>query len=214
MNRFIVAFILAHVGVLYAFPCCEAQSLELARQASAPKFEMKFTDNPARKGFSIKVQTDSTYKGTFPEDHFVLSIHRPPDMPKSVLDYRFASSYMDYQIKTVDLTGDGIEEIIMITGFGRGTMVRKETLKVFQWNQTHLSKLLSVPFSDPCWTYKLEIIPKEQNKLAHIALRLDHTISDGAFCDSSMILRHSYLEYNWNQSKRRIPLCKASPETK
>jgi hypothetical protein len=214
MYRFILALNLVPLGVPYDFLCCEAPYLGLAPQAPSPVFEIKFMDNPARKGFSIKVQTDSTYKGAFPEDHFVLSIHRPPDRPKSVLDQRFVSSYMDYQAKAVDLTGDGVEEIIMITGTGRGTMVRRETLRGLQWNQAHLSTLLSVPFSDPCWNYKLEIVPKVQNKLAHVALRLDATTTVGAFCDSSMIPRHSYLEYKWNRTKRRMILCKSSHETK
>jgi len=54
------------------------------------------------------------------------------ERPSVNVQHDFVSTYDRYRVDVIDLTGDGIEEIVLVSGFGRGTSVRKEYLEVFR----------------------------------------------------------------------------------
>jgi hypothetical protein len=174
-------------------------------------FEMNLPDNPSRKGFVVRVDRDRQYQGPFPEDHLVLSVHPPRTELKPVVEYGFASSYT-FDLKMMDVTGDGVEEIVLITGSGRGTSVRKETLAVLQWRASNISTLLSVPLSGFCglnreWRYRLTFPQNQQNEPMHIALSLELPNDMDLVCDLEMLPSFSVIEYQWSiHDKRMIPI--------
>src|SRR3990172_5111907 len=52
-------------------------------------------------------------------DHYLAEFEFPES--KTVVRYPFESSYGEYRLDVIDLTGDLAEEVVLITGHGRGT---------------------------------------------------------------------------------------------
>ena len=113
----------------------------------------------ARRGFIIDISEDSCEEGYFCEDNLILDIFATESSPDPLSELRFSSSYGYFDLSLVDLTGDNIEEFVLVAGEGRGTNARSQTLTVWQRRRKKFSSLLSVPVSGPCgvscdWEYE------------------------------------------------------------
>lgn len=175
-------------------------------------FELIAPDTPQRKGFVIRAIQDPQYEGSFPEDHFLLEIFPSGTAQKPQIIHRFLSSYMEFDLRLVDLTGDGVEEVILISGEGRGTEVRKETLTVFQLQKVKLIPLLQTPFSGfygiNHWESVLSFPKNNRTGQTHLALTLNYDLSEmGVLDDPDLIPKEQYREYKWDSSMRRMVIC-------
>lgn len=93
---------------------------------------------------------------SFAEDWLGVSLLRPDGSVYAELP--FHSSYGLFSLERVDINGDQNEELLLITGKGRGTGVRKETLRVYQVSEGEITELRKTPYSgfagpDAHWTY-------------------------------------------------------------
>jgi hypothetical protein len=175
-------------------------------------FELSFAETPQRKSFIVRVDHDSNYHGAFPEDQFVLQIYSPSATTKPILIHRFTSSYMEFDLKAEDLTGDGIEELILIQGVGRGSNVRSEKLIVFQWKGSNLIQILSMPFSGFCgvnhWTYSLTFPKEKKNGKSHLEVNMSKVPLVGGLCSADQLPKYSYQEYCWSDKKKLMSPCR------
>ena len=176
-----------------------------ARPPEKP-FELSFAETAKRKSFIVRIDHDSNYHGAFPEDQFVLQIFSPATKTRPLISYQFTSSYMEFDLKAEDLTGDGIEELILIQGFGRGSNVRSEKLNVFRWNGGILQSILRVPFSGFCgvnaWTYSLNFPKEKQNGKTHLVIKLSQIPEAGGLCGSDLLPKYAYKEFCWDENKK------------
>lgn len=86
----------------------------------------------ARAAFTIDIAEDAAVdrKASAPRDFLILRIRSADD--RIVAERKFESSYGIFRLDLVDLTGDGVEEFVLITGDGQGTDVRAEAVEVNQ----------------------------------------------------------------------------------
>jgi hypothetical protein len=111
----------------------------------------------------------------FPEDWLVLKILTANGDVAAV--QRFHSSYGLFRVDLVDLTGDGVEEVVLRTGEGHGTSARSERLSVYVIEARGLRRVLQVPVSDywgsgARWSYETEYVGVEGDRLTHLRLVL------------------------------------------
>ncbi len=114
-------------------------------------------------------------------DEFLLTV--TTDGGQKVLEAPFFSSYGDFQIDLVDLTGDGCEEYVFVVGDGRGTSARREHLIVKQERNSQLVEILSIVRSDyfgsgVTWWYDCEYIDLNRDGITDVRLTLDHSPTD------------------------------------
>jgi hypothetical protein len=204
----IVFFILIFnaLGTLLQAQQSHPQYLGFPPRSPEKQFELSFAETLKRKSFIVRVVHDPNYHGAFPEDQFVLLIYSPSTKTTPILSHRFNSSYMEFDLKAEDLTGDGIEELILLQGIGRGSNVRSEKLTVFQWNESNLHQILSVPFSGFCgvnpWAYSLTFPKEKQDEKSHLAIKLSEIPVVGGLCSSDQLPKYAYKEYCWSETKK------------
>jgi len=104
---------------------------------------IEFPATNKHDGFVIDIWKNGAYsEDAFPEDYFVLHMYSLDKEGRRNVDLGsidFSSSYGEFKLQLFDLTGDGIEEFILIRGEGRGTSARKEYLEITSvptFNQT------------------------------------------------------------------------------
>lgn len=141
-------------------------SQEPARNAAAVypvsilwRSRVLYPETPHRKGFIVDVDEDTHVKRDFPEDHFVLQILSAQSSREPIARITFDSTYGEFNLALVDVTGDGTEEFFLITGEGRGTNARFETLTVLKRDGASLHPILKTRVSAPCgvdcrWQYE------------------------------------------------------------
>lgn len=136
-----------------------------------------------RSPWRIAITEDETYpEGAFPEDYFVLRSYRDPQHSTPDIEFPFESTYGSFDLELMDLTGDHVEEIVLITGQGRGTSVRSELLRVLAVRGSELKQLLEVPvsgyFGSGCkWWYRHDYVfqtRKHRSLEYSLLLRLEH----------------------------------------
>lgn len=165
---------------------------------------------PSRPSWRITITEDRTFpEGAWPEDYFVLRIYRLATSATADIEFPFESTYGYFELNLVDLTDDRIEELVLITGRGRGTSVRGELLRVFGIRAKQLKPLLEVPvsgyFGSGCRWWYLHDFPFEHRKNRpdrerELLLRLDHDAPADCvpFGDPSLIPSTSMVAYAYD----------------
>jgi len=100
--------------------------------------------------------------------------------PGGSATYPFQTSYGIFHLDVVDLTSDGTPEIVLVTGDGRGTSVRSETLRVLAIDGDKIEVIKDVPYSNwfgsgARWWYEHEYVDVDDDGLMEIELTLHHT---------------------------------------
>jgi hypothetical protein len=144
-------------------------------------------------------------------DCFELTL-APEGHPRSSLrkvTLPFSSSYGRFRVILVDLTGDRVEEVLLVSGDGRGTSATRETLVAYQWRGAALHPILTTPISDyfgpgELWWYEFgfEINPRTGRPCVILDLKQDPP--DPAFSDLTspeLIPSESHLEFSWNPKR-------------
>jgi hypothetical protein len=113
-------------------------------------------------------------EASFPEDHLLLTIDLADG--QEVLRHAFESSYGGFELVFHDLTGDGLEELLLVAGEGRGTSVRTESLSILALQEDGVSSILEQRLSDyyalGCkWEYRL--VPTQRDGRHGLELTLD-----------------------------------------
>ncbi|MFH1500291.1 MAG: hypothetical protein ABII82_20995 [Verrucomicrobiota bacterium] len=80
----------------------------------------------------------------------------------------------------IDLDGDGEVEYVLVSGMGKGTSVRSESLQVLCLGKGVLHERLFTPYSGyfgsgAWWGYKHRFVTSPASQSAEIHLRLTHT---------------------------------------
>jgi hypothetical protein len=165
---------------------------------------------PSRPSWRITITEDRTFpEGAWPEDYFVLRIYRVATNATADIEFPFESTYGYFELDLVDLTNDRIEELVLITGRGRGTSVRGELLRVFAIRAKQLKPLLEVPvsgyFGSGCRWWYLHEYPFEHRKdrpalERGLLLRLDHDAAADCvpFGSPSLIPSTNVMEYGYD----------------
>ena len=125
---------------------------------------------------------------SWPEDHLILNVDFAGQQQDAAL--RFQSSYGTFQIELVDLDGDGLEEIILVKGDGRGTSVRCESLNIYRLKGEIIAPIASVPLSGYAgsghpWNFSYRYDDTDANGTTDIILELD--AMDHAANDTTLI---------------------------
>ena len=134
---------------------------------------------------------------------------------------KFHSSYEVFQIDAIDLTGDGSDEFVFLTGFGRGTSVRKETLAVYRREGAALAPILEVPLSayfdsGRRWWYKPEYLDLDGNGTTDLRLVLTHDAPTVHWKGwrkhmEKTIPRAAIKEYRWDPTSKKMLLHRQVP---
>jgi len=111
------------------------------------------------------------------QDEFILSLKSV--QPKINIKYHFRSAYQRYRMDFIDLTGDGMEEIVLVSGVGRGTSVTKEYLTVLQIEKKGLKPLGKTPLSGyfaegSRWWYEIAYVQSSTSACPEVQLSLTH----------------------------------------
>lgn len=175
--------------------------------------KVQYPETAMRPSFILEISNDKKIEDAWPEDHFILRISDPLNN-KTITETHFISSYGYFNLQVLDITGDGVEEFILIQGNGRGTSARSETILVFQHSGQTLKKILTEPISDyfgPAhqWRYKLKIVTIDSDNIV-LRLMLDSLPVDKecALCEPSLIPEEKIKEFVFDKDTRtmvRIP---------
>ena len=170
-----------------------------------------------RSPWRIAITEDKTYpEGAFPEDYFVLRSYSDPQRSTPDIEFPFESTYGSFELELMDLTGDHVEEIVLITGQGRGTSVRGELLRVFGVRGSQLKQLLEVPvsgyFGSGCtWWYRHDYVVQTRKRRSleySLLLRLEHDSAADCVPASlsfpSLIPEAQILEYAYDAGRDQM----------
>ncbi len=134
---------------------------------------------------------------------------------------KFQSSYGEFRIHVIDLTGDGPEEFALVTGFGRGTSVRRETLTVYRREGATLTAILEAPVSAHFdagrrWWYKPEYLDLDGNGTTDLRLVLTHDAPTVHWKGwrkhmEKTIPRTAMKEYCWDPTSKKMLLHRQVP---
>ena len=116
--------------------------------------------------------------GDYFGDDYTLSVYS--DDGQISAEHPFQTSYGIFRVEVVDLDHDGIPEIILIEGSGRGTSVRSERLRVLALRGRAVRILETVPYSGyfgsgARWWYEHAYLDTDRDGRLEIRLMLHHT---------------------------------------
>jgi hypothetical protein len=167
--------------------------------------KVQFPETDKRPSFILEVYNDRKIEDAWPEDHFILRLSDPLNN-KTITETHFSSSYGYFNLKIFDITGEGIEDFILIQGNGRGTSARSESILVFQHSGQTLKKILDEPISDYYglgyqWKYKLKILTIDSDKVV-LRLILDSIPVDKEcdLCEPSLIPEEKIREFVFDKN--------------
>ena len=140
---------------------------------------LTYPDTSKRPGFILDISRDAVKSETyFPDDFLVLRVLSREWVSKVLGEMKFSSSYGRFELCLVDLTGDGTEEFVLVTGEGHGSGVRNETLAVWQRVGRTFRSLLQVPLSGHFgmdqWWYRREFKDINGDGILDLRLVLEH----------------------------------------
>lgn len=127
----------------------------------------------------------------------------------SIAELRFDSSYGSFDAGFVDLTGDAVEELLLISGKGHGTGVRSELLTIYQLKKTRLEKIIEIPVSNyfgpgVLWWYRISLIDDNHNKARYFTLELEHSSYKDKIASPELIPKINKIEYKWSSSENKF----------
>lgn len=132
-----------------------------------------------RAGFTMTVDYDLHGACGLSHECIVLSLKPHGHGGLKPLRTSLTSSYGLFRIFLADLTGDGVEEIVTITGEGSGTSARVEYLVVNQWAGSTLRQLLRTEVSEffgpmEKWWYEPRFARDVDTQRIRLSLQLRH----------------------------------------
>lgn len=141
------------------------------------------------------------------------------DDGKVSVSRKFVSTYGKFHIDLIDLTGDGQEEVVFVTGSGAGTSVREESLEVMQRRGNTLVPILKTKLSDywteGCrWWYAIEYVDLNGDGVTDLRLVLTHDQiewDDLHWGNPKNIPSAAIKEYRWDPGERRMVLFRKVP---
>ncbi len=153
--------------------------------------DIHYPATPHRDAFRLRMRSEPAAAKVWNDDGYSLEVwndFEPPELLSSML---FESSYGEYRLWLSDLTGDGIEEFILLTGRGRGTSATRETLTVYSREGSGFTALTSVPFSDyfgmgARWYYEPRFVRDGDRTVNELRLDWDD-YSDGRLASPELI---------------------------
>jgi hypothetical protein len=144
----------------------------------------------------------------------LLEVQRTPGRVRAgevVFEREFRSSYGYFDLRIVDLTGDGIEEFVLITGEGHGAQAREETLEVWRRSEKSLASILSVPVSGywgvgRTWWYAPQFVDRNRDGIIdlELVLGIDPTSAPGE--DVSGIPEEAFPLYVYDRKTGKMKL--------
>jgi hypothetical protein len=139
---------------------------------------VEFPPTSFRDHLFVVVENDTALRD-FSEDFFRLgaSLVGWP-LPCRCSYPRFESTYGLFELVLGDVTGDNIEELMLVRGSGRGTGVRTEELDIFSIGHDGLRNIFSHPLSGrygiKCkWSYTVTQVPHRESERPRVRLSLD-----------------------------------------
>lgn len=169
---------------------------------------LSFEENKARLWNSVKikeVENNCEWRG----DCYLIKFIDTKNN-NSIAELRFNSSYGFFDVGFIDLTGDTVEELLLISGKGHGTNVRNEKLSIYQFKNANLEKIFEIPVSDYFgpgvrWWYKISLIDDKQNKGKYLYLELDYSpYEDNPIAYPELIPKIKKIEYKWSSSESKF----------
>jgi len=133
------------------------------------------------------------------------------------VEFPFESTYGYFELNLIDLTGDYVQELVLIAGRGRGTSVRSELLRVFAVHGRQLKQLMELPvsgyFGSRCrWWYRRDYVfeyRRDRPALERgLQLTLEHDPTDS--CEPfflsvpSLIPKADVLEYGYDSASDQM----------
>lgn len=157
---------------------------------------------------TVSMSLDNDTKCPWEGDCLLLTV-RLGDAKRTEIKKKILSSYGSFQLFLVDLIGEGTEQVVLITGGGRGTSVRAELLTVYKVTDSGLKVILDAPYSEyfgsgKRWWYEpIFERPKDPRLSAQMTLVLHHDEWDKseALVSPESIPSAKIIRYRWNTKK-------------
>ena len=168
--------------------------------------KIQFPDSDKRPSFILDISNDQKIEDAWPEDYFILRIYDPLNN-ETLAETHFHSSYGYFNLEVFDITGDGIEEFILIQGDGRGTSARQENIIVLQRSGHNLNQILKEPISNYYgteykWWYEHKLLLMDSNKTAlRLILKSNTVDKDCSLCSPSLIPGAKIKEFIYDKNK-------------
>jgi hypothetical protein len=167
-----------------------------------------YPKTPQRPGFVIDISQAPNENKPWPEDYLVMDILPSGRSMEALASMKFHSSYGYFDLSLVDVTGDGIEEFFLVSGEGRGTNARSETLTVWQRDGRAFKSILSVPVSGPCgvscvWEYERHFEDINGDGIPDLRL-IRKTAGSVQEEDRKLIPQDTEKDYVWSATQGRM----------
>jgi hypothetical protein len=132
-----------------------------------------------RPAFTVRIEYDLRGECGLTNECLVISLTPKARGALKPLQTRLKSSYGFFRLYLADLTGDGLEELVTITGVGGGTCAREEFMTVQQWNGGDLRQLLRTMVSrcygpSARWWYEPDLERSPDSDTVQLVLSLEH----------------------------------------
>src|SRR5262245_6168661 len=173
-SRFGVPCVLALGTILSTASAQELHPISIAEPATVT---LPGTDR--RPELSVTVEYDLRGDCGLSNDCLILSLKPRSRGALKPAHAALNSSYGAFRLFLADLTGDGVEEVVTVTGEGRGTFARREFLTVRQWSGNGLRELLRTVVSEyfgpgEMWRYEPRFEENPEAEAVELFLDLRH----------------------------------------
>ena len=203
-----IAILLAFVKVNAVANNLIIHPLHLSSSDSSHSLRMPATGSHHALKVTIS-EDDSKQVCDWPGDCLKLVIRNGKD-EAIMAQYQFESSYGNWVLYVYDVTGDGEEEYILITGKNHGTSVVEESIHVLSRIGSSFIEILDTPISGyagsiNAWVYDIAFLHHKGQKKATIALTLDRSwilTTD----NQELVPKVTYQEFQYDSTKHKMVL--------
>ncbi len=223
LSRGIVAKMVTSLGLVAMVAGPVYARGESAAQRGTPAIVghsyIRYPGSSAREPFRIRVGPDLSPGDVFREDWLVMEVLNDEADSEVMTRRRFHSTYGAFRLTLADLTGDGLEEFILVTGEGRGTSVRRKMLTVEMRKGQDFVAILALPvsgwfsFSPPPmqaglghWWYDIDVKDLDGNGTPDLRLTLDNTPEVTQQNSPEKLPGFAVIEYVWSEKGQEMAL--------